>query len=361
MRAGGPRPTRRVRRPPSPSTMTSSPLFVLGDPGSVGRCTTSTGRDPDRRTRSRYTTLPFPATTTRLPARGRCGPISSRTCTCRGCAASSNRTTVTGGRFGRGIAPTARARSHPSRTSTRRSTTATGARRGFAVPVPRHLPWRTTRCSARRCRSVRAHRARPRPRVGGSAVRAQVNGTAPRHGPSFAYPDEQYYETTDVTAACGRTHERVRVRDVLGSTGAGPSRFASRRSSRRSRSTTPTAPARRRAPTAPGVPMPGRGSRTVRATTRATSSSTSTSGSSRRLGHDRVRRPCVGAAAMLGRTGRRAVHPPRRRPRTHIVEARVAPVRAHRVRDGTYVADFGAVIAATPVVEIRARRRGRDR
>ncbi|MDQ1521325.1 MAG: alpha-L-rhamnosidase, partial [Actinomycetota bacterium] len=45
---------------------------------------------------------------------------------------------------------------------------------------------------------------------------------------------------------------------------------------------------------------------------------------------------------------------------THIVEAQMMPVHLTRVRDDTFVADFGAVVAATPVVRIRAGRPGRS-
>ena len=39
----------------------------------------------------------------------------------------------------------------------------------------------------------------------------RVNGVRRAHGPSFAYPDEQYYETTDITADVKPgAHERVR-------------------------------------------------------------------------------------------------------------------------------------------------------
>src|SRR5438874_6355401 len=34
----------------------------------------------------------------------------------------------------------------------------------------------------------------------GQQYELKVNGVRRAHGPSFAYPDEQYYETTDVTA-----------------------------------------------------------------------------------------------------------------------------------------------------------------
>ena len=115
----------------------------------------------------------------------------------------------------------------------------------------------------------------------GQQYELSVNGARVAHGPSFSYPDEQYYETTDIgthsapaNRTCSRSSPTGRLRDR-----AGPR--LNRASSRTSPSTTPTARARSSRPTARGASTRGRGSRDHRATRRATSSSTSTTDSIR--------------------------------------------------------------------------------
>ena len=59
----------------------------------------------------------------------------------------------------------------------------------------------------------------------GQQYELSVNGARVAHGPSFAYPDEQYYETTDIRHAAPRRRiQRVRVRHPLVDSGTGPTR-----------------------------------------------------------------------------------------------------------------------------------------
>ena len=83
----------------------------------------------------------------------------------------------------------------------------------------------------------------------------RVNGVRVAHGPSFSYPDEQYYETTDITRAT-RTPGRANAIGIITHWSNRPDRAARPRcpdSSRASRSTTPTGPARSSRPIGPGA------------------------------------------------------------------------------------------------------------
>ena len=140
---------------------------------------------------------------------------------------------------------------------------------------------------------ARRRHDRPRPRVRGRrpAVRtARQRHAARANGPSFSYPDEQYYETTDVTkprpAGCA---QRVRVRHPLVDRGPGTAAVARgvhRAHHGRLRRRIPRVVSRptRTWRTHTGPWIPG----TFPATTKATSSNTSTNASTP-SGWDRAR------------------------------------------------------------------------
>ena len=137
-----------------------------------------------------------------------------------------------------------------------------------------------------------------------------VNGAKLDTGPSFCFPDEQYYQATDVTSALrGRPGQRGRhppplVRARPGTPDVGP-----RPAGPGGRCTTPTDDRDASVPTAPGAPAGPSGCPPPSATTTAaTSWSGSTAGAPRRVGGRRLRRPGWTPAAVLGPGGHRAVH-----------------------------------------------------
>ena len=84
-----------------------------------------------------------------------------------------------------------------------------------------------------------------------------IDGKKVAAGPSFSYPDESYYEATDVTDALrGRRRQRDRRAALLVRTGPGPPGLARRACSCRSTSCTRTATTRSSGPTAPGSEHP---------------------------------------------------------------------------------------------------------
>ena len=367
------RPSAEPRRPGAPTGLTvdddAAPLAVTGAPAFgwiVQRRRPQ--RDPARRTSSSSATRPTTGTHTRV-VRQRDGREQPAVVRARARACGSRPTTATGGPCARRTPP---AQFGPYAADAHFDT-GLGDADWHASWIRRRDRADVVASTARRpaddfalIRKEADVGASPivRARVyaaAGQQYELRVNGTRAAHGPSFSYPDEQYYETTDVTKL--RPRGRARTRSRSSRTGrprarAGPTRR--RRSSR----TSPidhadgTPPGRSR-PTARGAPTPGRGSRARPATTKATSSSTSTSGSIPSAG--------TGPASTTAPGRRRVVLGPHPwapfthlvAARTHIVEQPMKPRHAARdSRDGAYVADFGAVIAATPVVDIAPRRRG---
>ena len=77
-----------------------------------------------------------------------------------------------------------------------------------------------------------------------------------------------------------------------------------------------------------------------------------------RLGPHRVRRPQLVAGRGARPASRRAVPAPVRGAQPHRGARDAAGERSTRMSDGSYVADYGSVIAATPVVELARGRRG---
>jgi alpha-L-rhamnosidase len=180
----------------------------------------------------------------------------------------------------------------------------------------------------------------------------RVNGVRMAHGPSFSYPSEQYYETTDVTTAvsAGRTN-------VFG--------FLTHWST----------PGQGRPASVPGLIARitidhADGTRQVVTTdaTWRTHIGPFLPGPARNSEGDFVehidgRADPVGWDAPgfddKGWTGAKVLGPHPVAPflhlvaeRSHIVEQRVEPRTLTRTADGAYVADFGSVIAATPVVDL---------
>ena len=188
----------------------------------------------------------------------------------------------------------------------------------------------------------------------------RVNGSLRAHGPSYAYPDEQYYETTDVTAdvKAGTTNTFAFV-------------------------TFWGLPSQGRPPTVPGLIARitidhADGTRQIITTDGAWRAHTGPwvqdvprNDEGDFVEHIDERLLPIGwdqpgfddatwdRAAVIG------THPVQPfthlfAARTHIVTARVKPVKLTRLADGAYVADFGTVMAATPVVDVRRGLPGRS-
>ncbi len=187
----------------------------------------------------------------------------------------------------------------------------------------------------------------------------RVNGTRAAHGPSFAYPDEQYYETTDITKLlhAGRMNAVAVVTHwATAAQGRPPSvpAFIARITVDHADGTREVVVSDTswRARAGPWIQGPYRNDE----------------GSF--VEHVDGRREPVGweAPAFDDQSWKRAQvigrHPappflhlfPAG---THIVEHAVEPVSFDRLPDGAYVADFGAVIAATPVIRLRDGHAGR--
>jgi alpha-L-rhamnosidase len=185
-----------------------------------------------------------------------------------------------------------------------------------------------------------------------------VNGSRRAHGPSFAYPDEQYYETTDIRDAI-----KPGALNVFG--------FV----------TWWGQPGQGRPASVPALIAQitidhADGSREVVATDGSwrTDPGPWTQGPPRNdegdfVEHIDLRREPIGwtgstfddqawkPAAVIGPAGT-APFTHLFAARTHVVEQRVKPTSFKRLANGAYIADFGAVIAATPVVDLRDGRSG---
>ncbi len=193
----------------------------------------------------------------------------------------------------------------------------------------------------------------------GQQLDLRVNGVRVAHGPSYAYPDEQYYETTDITGQI----EPGRVNAVGALTHL-------------------EYPGQGRPASVPGL--------IVRITIEHADGSrevVTTDGSWRvhagpfvpdkfrnsegnLVEHEDGRLDLVGwdRAGFDDRSWPKAevlgAHPVAPflhlyAERSHIVEQPVAPVTFERTSNGSYVADYGAVVAATPVVDFHAGVSGR--
>jgi alpha-L-rhamnosidase len=178
-----------------------------------------------------------------------------------------------------------------------------------------------------------------------------VNGTEVDTGPSFCYPDEQYYQATDVTR-----HLRPGEDNAIGVLhhwyGAGQGRPRSppgllvHVSVHFTDGTSQVIVS-----DGPGASTPGNGYRAPTATpTAPTSSRTSTAGPPRSVGptgdfDDRRWTP----PAVLGPVGR-APFTHLFALRTRIVEHEVTPVAIRTLSSGAVVVDFGKIYAARPEV-----------
>jgi alpha-L-rhamnosidase len=178
----------------------------------------------------------------------------------------------------------------------------------------------------------------------------RVNGVRVAHGPSFSYPDEQYYEATDVTASlrAGATNA-IGVIAHWESPGQGrpasvPALIA-RITIEHADGTREviTTDATWRVRPGPWLPAPLRNSEGDHVE--------HVDGRADPIGWDRPGFDDSGWAHALV-LGPHPVAPFLHlvAARSHIVEQRVRPRTLTRLPDGAYVADFGAVIAATPVV-----------
>ncbi|HEV7524312.1 MAG TPA: family 78 glycoside hydrolase catalytic domain, partial [Acidimicrobiia bacterium] len=192
----------------------------------------------------------------------------------------------------------------------------------------------------------------------GQQYELRVNGTLAAHGPSFSYPDEQYYETTDVTELVRPGARNVFAFVTHWSTGGqgrppSPDPMIARitidhADGVRQVFTTDASWLTHSGPWIPGAPRNEEGDFVEHVDERLVPT-----------GWDR---PGFGAAAWLPATVL-GPHPWALfrhlvAARTHIVYESMQPVTLKRV-GRAYVADFGKVIGATPVVEIRRGTAGR--
>ena len=187
----------------------------------------------------------------------------------------------------------------------------------------------------------------------------RVNGVRVAHGPSFSYPDESYYEATDVTRQVQAGRENVLavvahwetpgqgrpasvpgfIARVVIDHADGSTQVVTTDNSWRAHS----------GPWVPGLARNDEGDFVEHIDARLT-----------QLGWDR--------AGFDDRTWPNAevlgVHPVAPflhlfAARTHIVERPLTPVRLTRLADGATVVDFGAVNAATPIVKFHTGHAGR--
>jgi alpha-L-rhamnosidase len=186
----------------------------------------------------------------------------------------------------------------------------------------------------------------------GQQYELRVNGTRAAHGPSFSYPDEQYYETTDVTnlvrpgvpnAFAFVTHWSLAGQGRP----ASPEAFIAHITVDYADGTRVVIPtdATWRTHTGPWIPGPPRNDE-----------GDFVEHIDERLDPVGWDRPGFDDSSWLPATVL-GPHPWTLfrhlvAARTHIVYGEMAPVRFTRLGDGAYVADFGQVTAATPVVEI---------
>jgi len=193
----------------------------------------------------------------------------------------------------------------------------------------------------------------------GQQYELRVNGERLAHGPSFAYPDEQYYETTDITRqlVAGQTNV-VGVVTHWATPGQGrpasvPA-FIARITIDHADGTRQvvTSDATWRTHLGPWIQGPWRNDEGD--LVEHIDGRLDPVGWDRPGFDDRAWLPAV----VLG------PHPTAPflhlyAARTHIVEHKVSPVTLHRLANGDYVADFGAVIAATPVIQFHHGQPGR--
>ncbi|MDQ1476579.1 MAG: alpha-L-rhamnosidase [Actinomycetota bacterium] len=193
----------------------------------------------------------------------------------------------------------------------------------------------------------------------GQQYELRVNGTRVAHGPSFSYPDEQYYETTDVTALVQAGRPNVFGFVTHWSTsGQGrppsPEAFIAHISVDHADGTrevvdTDASWRTHTSPWIPSAPRNQEGDFVEHVDERL-----DPVGWDRAGFDDRGWLPPTVLGTHPWSLFRHLVAA-----RTHIVYNAVRPKALERLGDGTYVADFGAVIAATPVVEIHAGVAGR--
>jgi alpha-L-rhamnosidase len=180
----------------------------------------------------------------------------------------------------------------------------------------------------------------------------RINGHRVAHGPSFSYPDQQYYETTDVTKYVRAGASNV-VAAITHWSRAGQGRprsvpaFIAHIAIDHADGTRDvvTTDGTWRAHVGPWLQGPyrnGEGDFVEHLDGRAVPVGWD------RPGFDDVSWPRVevlGAHPTAPFTHLVAA-------RTHIVEQRVAPVSLQHLDDGSFVADFGRVVAATPVLQL---------
>lgn len=193
----------------------------------------------------------------------------------------------------------------------------------------------------------------------GQQYELHVNGTRAAEGPSYSYPDEQYYETTDVTSLvrAGATNAFAFIAHwATASQGRpdSPEAFIAHISidhadGTREVLTTDGSWRARTAMWVPDGPRNDEGDLVEHIDERLEPAGWD------RPGFDDHAWP---AAVVLG------AHP--WAPFTHLVAARthivfqsVKPVTFKRLADGNYLADFGAVTSATPVVDVHSGAAGR--
>ena len=186
-----------------------------------------------------------------------------------------------------------------------------------------------------------------------------VNGTRVGGGPSYSYPDEQYYQATDITKYLQPGAPNV-VAMVVHNLGGGQGRpeeppgviaqiTVDHLNGGRQTITTNGAWRWHPGPWLPAPPRNDEGDFVERIDARLVPSDwTLATFDDRRWEH----------AAVIGPQGTKPwTHLVAQR--TRIVEQPVKPVRFRRLATGAYVADFGSVIAATPVVTLHAGKAGR--
>ena len=186
----------------------------------------------------------------------------------------------------------------------------------------------------------------------GQQYELRVNGTVAAHGPSFSYPDEQYYEATDVTGLVRAGAANAFAFVTYWSTAAqgrpdSPEAFVAHISIDHADGTREvvTTDATWRTHTGPWV-----------ATTLRNDEGNFGEHVDERLDPPGWDRPGYDDSAwppavVLG-THPWAPFTHLVAARTHIVETHTAPVTLQRLGEGASVADFGRITAATPVVEI---------
>jgi alpha-L-rhamnosidase len=187
----------------------------------------------------------------------------------------------------------------------------------------------------------------------GQQYELHVNGVRRAHGPSFSYPDEQYYETTDISGELHPGEPNV-IGFVTHWTTPGQGRPASEPALRAQITIDHADGTRETVGTdhtwkthtggwIQGPPRNEEGDFVEHLDMRALP------GGWDRVGFDDR---AWERAQQLDATPFTHLYAAR----THVVEARMAPVSVKRVAPDAYVADFGKIYAATPAVELRHSR-----